>query len=67
MPTPWRFTYPIVLPSSLLYVDVMRYVGAGSFSEIIQYRGLSYFTWIDKDYNDKTGGGDTVGVIVVGV
>ncbi|OBX10423.1 hypothetical protein QV09_05615 [Gallibacterium salpingitidis] len=67
MPIPWSFTYPIVLSSNLLYADVIRYGGAGAFSEIIQYRGLSYFTWIDKDCSNKTGGGDIVGVIVVGV
>lgn len=66
-PYPWRFNYPINLNVKLLYTDVVRYDGAGSYSEILQYRGLSYLTWIDKDYRDITGGGDTVGILVIGI
>ncbi|OBW94628.1 hypothetical protein, partial [Gallibacterium salpingitidis] len=65
-PLPWQFTYPVRLSANTLYADVIRLEGAGSHSEIVVYRGLSYMNWIDKNYVNETGSGDLVGLLVIG-
>ena len=66
-PYPWRFTYPIAFKKFLLGITAIRLNGGHAYSEIIQERTLTYLTWLDKNYLNTTGGGDTVNFIILGI
>ena len=67
LPYPWKFAYPISFKSYLFSISITRLSGAGAYSEIIQERTLTYLTWLDKNYLNATGGGDTVNFIILGI